>query len=168
MATKKKPFNKDNSLYKFKNHRVFIQKLEELGTIRKLADLTGIHFNQISTYVNNDDCALVGYNAIKIADALKIDFDELFYYTKKKQDIERLIKIDKDKSDFQVSEEIITGIKRNIEYKLSINHDQEYVKRIMALVDDLVIESSYLGVNCQRDNQADFIVKAIQKRRTTI
>lgn len=164
----KKKTEKDTAVYKFKDHKRFLEEIQRFGTIKNFGIACDIHINQLSTYVNNDECGLIGENARAIAQALRVDFDELFILSKKKQVIERLIKIDKDKSDFQVSEEIITGIKRNIEHKLSINNDKEYVKRIMALVDDLVIESSYLGVNCQRDNQADFIVKAIQKRRTTI
>lgn len=164
----KKKTNKDTALYNFKDHKRFLHEIQRFGTLKNFALACDINVVQIGTYVNNDECGLIGDNAHAIAQTLRVDFDELFILSKKKQVIERLIKIDKDKSDFQVSEEIITGIKRNIEHKLSINNDQEYVKRIMALVDDLVIESSYLGVNCQRDDQADFIVKAIQKRRTTI
>jgi hypothetical protein len=164
----KKRTGKDTALYKFKDHKLFLNEIQRYGTLKNFALACDINVVQIGTYVNNDECSLIGDNAHAIANTLRVNFDELFILSKQKQIIERIIKIDKDKSDLEVSEEIITGIKRNIEHRLSITHDKEYVKRIMDLVDDLVIESSYLGVNCQRDDKADFIVKAIQKRRTTI
>lgn len=71
----------------------------------------------------------------------------------------------KDKSDLDVSEEILMGLRRKMESRLLLCHTQEYVNEIMGVVDNIIIEASYMGVNCHINKNTKFIVRAIEKRR---
>ncbi len=73
--------------------------------------------------------------------------------------------IPQDITYLELSEHIITGLKRNIQSRLLVCNGKLLVDDIMELIDEIIKESSYLGVEAQKNNAADFIIKAAQKRR---
>lgn len=151
--------------YKFKDKKVYYDYIKKIGSQTKVANLTGICINTISKYASND-CAIIKSNAITFAKVMEKDFDKLFIEVNVKANSTYKQREDRDKTDFQISEEIIMGLKRKIEDRLSINHSKTYVNDILSVIDELIIESSYLGVNSKTNNKHKFIVDAITKRRS--
>lgn len=152
--------------YKFKDKRVFIQEIKRFGEYKNFALASDLTADQISVYVRLDK--MVEYkNAIKIANALRIDFDELFELAKIKKDSYSKANNPnvKDESDLQISEKILVGLKANIKKQLEVSHDISYTNNILSLIDDIIIEATYLGYHQTRDNNEQFILKAIKKRR---
>lgn len=152
--------------YKFKDKKLYFDYIKKIGSQTKVANQTGICLNTISKYASND-CAIIKSNAITLAKVMEKDFDKLFIEVNVKANSTYKIREDRDKTDYQISEEIITGLKRKIEDRLSIQHSKTYVNEILSVVDELVIESSYLGVNSALNKKHAFIVKAITQRRMT-
>ena len=153
--------------YQIKNKDLLIKQIKKkFITYRSFADITGISIKHISSYINySDNGRLIREeNAEKISRALEIEFDELFNekrikhlnYGEKERD---------DKTDMEISEEIILGLKHNVMNKLLIAYSELYVRDIMSIINDIIIEASYLGVNSTLANKQAFIVKAIEKRR---
>ena len=150
--------------YKFKDKKVYYDYIKKIGSQTKVANLTGICINTISKYASND-CAIIKSNAITFAKVMEKDFDKLFIEVNVKANSTYKQREDRDKTDFQISEEIIMGLKKNIQDRLEITHTRPYVNDIMKVIDELVIESSYLGVNSALAKKHAFIVKAITSRR---
>lgn len=73
--------------------------------------------------------------------------------------------IAKDVNHMVLSEQLLTGFKTNIENRLKGLVSTQVRLDIMGLIDDIIIEASYLGVECQKNDKADFIIKAAQRRR---
>lgn len=71
----------------------------------------------------------------------------------------------RDKTYIEVSEELMVGLKENIRTRLSNCHTKPYIEEILNIVDNIIIESAYMGVQLERDKQAQFIVLAAQRRR---
>lgn len=161
--------------YKFKDKWKFIESIKSYGSARAFAQAADMINSQVSRYVK-DDTPIIDRNAIKIANAMKVDFDSLFIETQAKYvgkpktppRVKRQYEksLDKDKSDLIVSEEIIVGLKLKLEQKLLITHSKSYVNEIMDTVDELIIEAAYLGVHCKENHKEKFIVNSITKRRT--
>ena len=97
-------------------------------------------------------------NAIKLCEIEGIELDEGFTHCPP-------ITFEKDVSNLQLSEQIILGLKHNLETKLRVMHNQHYVNQLLEIVDEIIKESSYLGVIATKEKKEDFIVKAIQVRR---
>ena len=97
-------------------------------------------------------------NAIKLCEIEGIELDEGFTHCPP-------ITFEKDVSNLQLSEQIILGLKHNLETKLRVMHNQHYVNQLLEIVDEIIKESSYLGVIATKEKKEDFIVKAVQKRR---
>jgi len=151
--------------YKFKNHKLFLNEIKKYKNLSTFSLACDIHMTLITRYVTGNQ-AIIKDNAIAIAQTLRIPFDELFELTnvKKKDQTKKKVK-EQEKSNFEISEEIICGLKKKIEDRLLITHSKSYVNEIISVIDELVIEASYLGVNCREDNTHAFIVNAITKRR---
>lgn len=64
----------------------------------------------------------------------------------------------------QDSEDVLMGLKRKIEARLSTTHSNGFIQEIMGTVDDIIIESSYFGVNCQKNGMDNMIYNAVKKR----
>jgi len=73
--------------------------------------------------------------------------------------------VEKDVSGLALSEDIIMGLRNNIYQRLLKLHHINYVNDIIEVVDDIIKEASYLGVQLQKENKADVIEKAIHQRR---
>jgi hypothetical protein len=97
-------------------------------------------------------------NAIKLCEIENVELDKSFTHSPP-------IAFEKDVSNLQLSEKIICGLKHNLEVKLRVMHNQLYVKELLVIVDDIIKESSYLGVIATKEKKEDFIVKSVQKRR---
>jgi len=48
-----------------------------------------------------------------------------------------------------------------------ITHDITYTNQILRIIDDIIIEASFLGVVSEREKNSDYIINAIGKRRNT-
>jgi len=97
-------------------------------------------------------------SAIKLCSLNDIELDDAFTHQKP-------IVFERDVSNIELSEQIICGLKHNLEVKLRVMHNKLYVKELLLIVDDIIKESSYLGVIATKEKKEDFIVKAIQARR---
>lgn len=64
------------------------------------------------------------------------------------------------------SEEVIMGLVGNIENRLSTTLTQQTVKEIIQTVNDLIIESTYLGVMAERNKNSGFVERAMKRRLT--
>lgn len=153
------------TFYKPKDIVKFNEDVKSLGGQKKFATLVNIYPSQIYRYLK-ENTAISKENVIIIAKALNVKLDEYFYELNIKENSEYKRTDVKDKSDIIVSEENICGLKLNIENRLLITHSKTYVNDIMKIVDELIIESAYLGVHCSKSNKEAFIVKSITKRRT--
>lgn len=158
-----------NKSYKFKNHQMFVMAVKKYGRIKDFSDKSTIPLNAMTRYLNNSEVTINKENVIKITSTLDIPVDVLFedyamrYKTRNTNPANNNTQ---DKSNLIISEEIICGLKKNIQDRLSICHSRVYVNEIMKTIDELVIESSYLGVNVKEVNKEEFIVSAITKRRS--
>lgn len=152
--------------YKPKDFVKFKEDVNNFGGQKKVSIATGITTNQIYRYVT-EGSAMITENAIKIAGALNVKLEDYFELVNVKEGVKYVVesKNERDKTDMIVSEEIICGLKRKIEDRLLVSHSEIYVKEIMKVVDQLVIESSYLGVHCKENGKEKFILNAIAKRR---
>ena len=160
--------NEKRTFYKFRDKNKFIKSVKEFGVMNSFAQKCDIHLTQMKRYII-EDSNIEKTSALKIANALNVEFDEMFEYVKIKSNNSRKhsgVK-EQEKSNFQISEEIICGLKKKIEDRLLISHSKNYVNEIISVIDDIVIESAYLGVNSREDNTHQFIVNAITKRRNT-
>ena len=160
--------NDKRKYFKFKDKVRFVDEVKKFGIYKEFCKQSNIHINTLTRYMN-EDIAVIKLNAMSMCKTLKIPFEEMFDEVNVKQDYYnqyQTVKFDRDKTDLIVSEEIICGIKLNIENRLSASHSKEFIKDISKLIDDIVIESSYLGVNSCKNGSEQFIVNAITKRRT--
>lgn len=64
------------------------------------------------------------------------------------------------------SEEVIMGLVGNIENRLSTTLTQQTVTEIIQTVNDLIIESTYLGVMAERNKNSGFVERAMKRRLT--
>ena len=80
-------------------------------------------------------------------------------------DVFEPIQVDRDLTNTQLSEQMINGFKANIVKRLSVTHSKMFIDEIIKLVDDIIEESCYLGIECQKLGKTDFIKKKIYKRR---
>lgn len=64
------------------------------------------------------------------------------------------------------SEILITGLKRNIENRLLITHSKAFVRDIMYTIDELIKESSFFGLECQKNNMEHIVLGAMKRRLT--
>jgi len=154
------------TFYKPKDIDKFRLDVKSKGGQNKFSKLSGICSNQIYRYIK-ENSSIMKENAIIISNLLNVNFDEYFELVNVKENSEYLVLFEKDKSDLAISEEMICGLKLNIENRLLITHSKQYVNEIMKIVDDLIIESSYLGVHRTQAHKEKFIVDSITKRRNT-
>ena len=63
------------------------------------------------------------------------------------------------------SELILLGLTNNIREKLLRTHRKPFVDDIIQIVNGIIIESSYYGVQAEKFGETDHIVKAIKRRR---
>lgn len=96
--------------------------------------------------------------AQKICDIEGLTLEEGF-------DVFEAIKVDRDLTHTQLSEQMINGFKNNISKRLLVTHSKMYVDEIMLLIDNIIEESCYLGIECQKLGKTDYITKKIYKRR---
>ena len=80
-------------------------------------------------------------------------------------DVFEPIKIDRDLTNTQLSEQMINGFKLSIIKRLSITHSKLFVDEIISIIDNIIEESCYLGIECQKLGKTDYIKKKIYKRR---
>ena len=64
------------------------------------------------------------------------------------------------------SEEVIMGLVGNIDNRLSTTLTQQTVTEIIQTVNDLIIESTYLGVMAERNKNSGFVERAMKRRLT--
>ena len=76
------------------------------------------------------------------------------YITKKNDEVEPL-------SD---SERVLMGLKENISKRLSM-HSLPFINEIQDIVNQIIIESSYLGVIANKSGQSDFVLNAVRRRQ---
>jgi hypothetical protein len=155
-------------VYKFIDHEKFKSLVKtRFGNIDKFAKASGIPDNAVSKYFNDDNISIFRKNADKICLTLKVKLEDTFIEEDVKYRTRQVISDNQqDKSNIIVSEEIIVGLKKNICDRLLLLHSKCYVNEISAILDELIIEASYLGVNCKEVNKEKFIVSAITKRRS--
>jgi len=70
-----------------------------------------------------------------------------------------------DETALDLSEVIIMGLVRKITKRLEVNHTQNYIDEIVKVVNEIIIEASYFGVEAHKANQHDIIRRAVKKRR---
>lgn len=62
------------------------------------------------------------------------------------------------------SEEVIMGLVGNIENRLSTTLTQQTVTEIIQTVNELIVESTYLGVMAERNKNSGFVERAMKRR----
>lgn len=154
--------------YKFRDWELFNKEIKRYKTIETMALALGLHKGSISRYLNNPDVIIEAVTAKQISQALRIDFDKLFQsvkVSKNRSDPNNINK--KDEEELEISEKILVGLKENIKKRLMITHDITYTNQILRIIDDIIIEASFLGVVSEREKNSDYIINAIGKRRNT-
>jgi len=154
-------------VYKFKDHEKFKSLVKtKYGNLTKFARASDIPENAMSKYFNDEHISIYRKNADKICLTLKVDIDKMFNEEDREYRTKHIVSENQmDKTNIIVSEEIIMGLRKNICDRLLLLHSKCYVNEISAILDELIIEASYLGVNCKEVNKEKFIVNAITKRR---
>lgn len=131
--------------------------LSKYNSINNLSKITNINYETLHNCLV-EEWIMLENTALRISKALHLGIEDMF-------DQIDVLDIEKDVSYMQLAEQIIMGLKLNIENRLLISHSKSFVKEILDLVDQIAIESAYLGVQSQKDGVASFIVNAAQKRR---
>lgn len=149
-------YKKDEDLYfiKLEYAKTLTDTLHSYMAIAKLAEVSP----QLVTNSILYGMGIKKENAIKLCEIEGIELDVGFTHCPP-------ITFEKDVTNLQLSEQIICGLKNNLETKLRVSHNQHYVNQLLELVDEIIKEASYLGVIATKEKKEDFIVKAIQRRR---
>lgn len=131
-----------------------IKKYQTYLTISQLSKIPLHTVENVFKVGHKISCKL----AQKICDIEGLTLEEGF-------DVFEAIKVDRDLTHTQLSEQMINGFKNNISKRLLVTHSKMYVDEIMLLIDNIIEESCYLGIECQKLGKTDYITKKIYKRR---
>ena len=93
----------------------------------------------------------------KIVDLIGCEFGDLFSK-------DPITHIRESVDEVVVGERMIVGLRSNILKRIEVSHSYQFVNEVMGLVDDLIIESSYLGVVIERKKASSFIENAVIKK----
>ena len=138
------------------NDEILTEWANKTGGIVKLAQAIGISPARLQKAreghsLNQDD-------ARKVHEYMGGKFEDLFQPSGEKLQL--------GEEDYAKSSELILlGLTNNIRERLLKSHRKPFVDEIIQLVNGIIIESSYYGVQAQMNGETDHIVKAIQRRR---
>lgn len=122
-------------------------------TLKEIAEGTGLDYKYLMKLVNGDSEVSPKY-INPLCEFLKVDKDVLF-------ETLDLSMLEQGETQFQLSENVIVGIKRNIEFRLKPFHTRDYINGIMKLIDQIVVESAWLGVYSNEQGVSEFIRKKV-------
>ena len=122
-------------------------------TLKEISEGTGLDYKYMMKVANGD--AEVSPKYIEpLCKFLNVDKKVLF------EELD-LSMLEQGETQFQLSENVIVGVKRNIENRLKPFHTRNYIDNIMELIDRIVVESAWLGVYSNEQGVSDFIRKKV-------
>ena len=139
------------------------KRLYDLGwSGATLAMEVGIETKQISRFISGE--RRVKYDVISMfAKALGMSEDDISIPIT--PDEESYLGMLNDESIDLSFTNVYLGITRNIHDRLLVSHSKEYVNEILELVNLLVLESQYYGVEKEKKNESDKIIENIKTKR---
>jgi len=138
------------------NDDILTEWANKTGGLVKLAQAIGISPNRLQKTreghpLNQDD-------ARKVHEYIGGKFTDLFSETGE------MLRLGEE--DYEVSSELILlGLTNNIRERLLNTHSKPFVDEIVKVVNGIIIEASYYGLQAQMYGKTDHIVKSIQRRR---
>lgn len=129
--------------------------ISKYQTYKMVSYASKIELKEVTKIFKNNKVKLE--HAKILCELMNVEFDEGFSKT--------TIFLEREPTHTQLSEQMINGFKANIVKRLSVTHSKMFIDEIIKVVDDIIEESCYLGIECQKLGKTDFIKKKIYKRR---
>lgn len=137
-------------------------KLFETLTPHQLSKKLNISEDVLNKIYEDNECVETVSHATakRISDYIDVLMCDAF------EEVNEVTTMPFDRSFYTLAEEVIMGLKNNIVVRLeSQRHTQVYIQEIIDVVDNIIIESAYLGRELTKDKKDDKIIMAIAKRR---
>lgn len=143
--------------YRFKEMFKELMKVD-YENVNQLSVAVDIPNETVKNYLGGERL-LTEKNALKFCVLMGVKLENAF------DPVNMVYTSSNDVSALQLSEQLIVGLKTNIKNRIKPIANADFVSDIMELVNAIVIESSYMGVEAEREKRAWFIIEAAQKRR---
>ena len=108
------------------------------------------------TAITNEELQIISEFTSKTIDELRLDRMAVNRIKEDRMDA---------MSEFKLSEEILIGLKNNVSKKLEM-HTLPFINDVQSIVNQIAIESAYLGIIAVKAGNTKFIEDAIIKRRS--
>lgn len=140
------------------NNFLLCEALENYSSLSELARICNIDARRLQSAKQGS--VLEKSACEMLCKEIKIPFEELCTEKRKERNYE------KSETYLEESEKILNGLKENIFKRLdTVGHNIYFKKQIEEVLNELIVEATYLGVNAQIQGNTEFVEKAIQKRR---
>ncbi len=153
--------NNYDKKYCFKNMKFVYKLFDELNPYQ-VANRLKVDKDTILRIYEDKECveAISFAVATRISEYLNIPIEDMM----NEADINS--GIINDRTFYALAEEIIMGLKEKIYTRLaSQGHSRDFINEIIDVVDNIIIESAYLGRELTKEKRDDLIVKSIIARR---
>ena len=136
--------------------------VKRMGGLKRFATELDIKYRRMwamiyqGTAITNEELQIISEFTSKTIDELRLD----------RMAVNRLKEDRMDAmSEFKLSEEILIGLKNNVSKKLEM-HTLPFINDVQSIVNQIAIESAYLGIIAVKAGNTKFIEDAIIKRRS--
>ena len=144
--------------YYYVNNFLLCEALENYESLVQLAKISGVNPSKLQSAKQGS--VLEKQECEKLCKEIKIPFEELCTPKGKQR------KYDFNETYLEESEKILIGLKENIFKRLdTVGHNIHFKKQIEEVLNEIIVEATYLGVNAQIQGNTQFIENAMQKRR---
>lgn len=73
--------------------------------------------------------------------------------------------VENDLTYKKLSEQIVNGLKSSIRKRLSVTHTKTFIDEIILIVDEIITEACYLGIEMVKHKDEQDVQEAIEQRR---
>lgn len=130
--------------------------LNEYHTLMILKNVLNLSEQTVSNMLNG---SFVRHTtAKKVCDLINCELEEAFHV------YDSMI-VENDLSYKKLSEQIMNGLKLAISKRLGTMHTPTYINEILKIVDEIIVEACYLGIEMVKHKDEEDVQKAIELRR---
>lgn len=136
--------------------------VKRMGGLKRFATELDIKYRRMwamvyqGTAITNEELKTISEYTSKTIEELRMDRMAVTSYKEARMDAV---------SDFKLSEEILVGLKNSLSKKLEM-HTTPFINDVQSIVNQIAIESAYLGIIAVKAGNTKFIEDAIIKRRS--